>query len=145
MFARGRISSIRWSRRMLAAMEMTRHAPAMADVRRDVMLRSPGLKGSESFQIPALKNQDGAAQSHCCVKQGVQGVLQNQLSAYRLPMRHRADDVERGKVRNEVRSSGRKPAGDSVGDTSESTKVVGEAADDEQRERKHCRQKRSGK
>ena len=71
--------------------------------------------------------------------------MQDKLQAHRLLMRNIADHVEGGKVGNQISRSGRNPAGQAMRHEGESAKIVGEAADDEQRKRKDRRKQRRRK
>jgi hypothetical protein len=51
-------------------------------------------ENAESFQVPALKNQNGAAQRHCGIKERVKRVLQDELSTDGLLMGNRSDHIQ---------------------------------------------------
>src|SRR3954451_9225918 len=146
MLARGRISSTRCSSRMLAAMEMMRVAAANAVVRRrDLTRGASGLESAESFQVPALKDQNGTAQRHCSVKERIKTTLQDELSGNRLLMCNRADHVQRGKVGHKVGSRRRNRARDAVRHCGKSAQVIRKAAYDKQREGEYRRKQRRRK
>src|SRR3954469_5855391 len=140
MLARGRISSTRCSSRLLAAMEMRRVAAANAVVRRRDLTRGASrLESAESFQIPALKYQNGTAQRHCGVKERIKTILQNELSGNRLLMCNRTDHVQGRKVRHKVGGRRRNRARDAVGHRGKSAQVIRKAAYDKQREGEYRR------
>src|SRR3984957_2213608 len=156
----GRFRSIPRSRSTLAAREITRQAAAMRVTRRDTLMRRPAWKPRRaiapgtgywvlgtrywccSFQIPPLKNQHRAAQRHHRIKHGIQSVLHHQLHAQRLLMRDAGNHVERRKIGNQIRRSGRNPAREAVSHPGEPAEIVGKAANHKQRKGKYRREQR---
>ena len=92
-----------------------------------------------SFQIPAVEDENGSAQRHCRVEQRVQRILQNELPADRLLVRDRADHVQGREVRHEVGRAGGNPMRQAMGQRGKSAEVICEASDDEERKREYGR------
>src|ERR1017187_6561085 len=129
----GRIWSMWRSSRMQATIETARHPAAMTVVRCGAVIsRNSGLEPAKSFQVPALEDQDCAAQGHHRIEHGIQRVLQDKLRRERLLMRDRADHIECREVGHQISRGHGEPSGDAVSQGGESAKVVGEAADHEQ-------------
>src|SRR5271166_3341621 len=136
--SRGRISSMWCNSSTLEAIDTVRAMAAEIVVRcREVIGRNLCLDSAGSFQIPALENEDGAAEYHGRIKQSVKRVLQDELPTDALLMRDRADDVQSREVRHEVCSTRGNPPGSPAGQGGEASQVVGKTPNHEQREREY--------
>src|SRR5579859_3615686 len=113
--ARGRISSIWCSRRMLASIDNANPTAAKIVVRlREVMGLNSTMEFRQSFKVPAFENQDGSEECHCGIEQCVETVLQNELRTHMLFVRHGADYIERGKIRHQIGCPRGKPPGEAM-------------------------------
>ena len=74
------------------------------------------------------------AQRHRGVEQGVESVLQDELSGDRLFMRDGSNHIECREVGHQIGRASGQPARESVGHTREIAQVFGKIPDDEQRE-----------
>src|SRR5579872_6605 len=100
--------------------------------------------GAASFEVPVLEDDDGSAQRHGRVEQGVEAVMQNELRRDGLLVSDGADDIEGGKIWQQIGGAGGEPASESVSHSGEAAEVFGEAADEEQRKCEDRRKQRSG-
>src|ERR1700688_933463 len=99
MVALGRMRSMCRSSKTQALIDTARHVAEMTVVRRlAVIAVLSALAPAKSFQVPALENQNRAAQGHRRIEHGIERVVQDQLPTDRLLMRDRADHVQRREI-----------------------------------------------
>src|SRR5579859_527892 len=119
---------------MLASIETTSPSAANMVVRlRAVIGHGSASEFRQSFQVPALENQNRPAQRHRRIEQCIKRVLPDELRAHMLFMRRGTDDVECREIRHQVRRTGGYPSGETVRHGRETPQVFGKAANHEQR------------